>query len=60
MVDGKVVERREYAMFEDLRRRYHWVLPTFPYQDTAKLLASLQTQILAPAEQKSRELTQPK
>jgi uncharacterized protein YjbI with pentapeptide repeats len=30
LVDGKVVERREYAMFEDLRRRYHWVLPTFP------------------------------
>src|SRR5258707_12570489 len=26
MVDGKVVERREYTMFEDLRRRHHWVL----------------------------------
>jgi len=60
MIDGKVVERREYAMFEDLRRRYHWVLPTFRYQDTAELLASLQTQILAPAEQKAKELTQPK
>ncbi len=60
MVDGKVMERREYAMFEDLRRRYHWVLPTFRYQDTAELLASLQTQIIAPAEQKARELTQPK
>lgn len=60
MVDGKEAERREYAMFEDLRRRYHWVLPTFHYQDTAELLASLQTQIIAPAEQKARDLTQPK
>lgn len=55
--DGKVVERREYAMFEDLRRRYHWVLPTFRYQDTADLLASIKGQIIAPAEQKVKELT---
>jgi uncharacterized protein YjbI with pentapeptide repeats len=60
MVDGKVVERREYPMFEDLRRRYHWVLPTFHYQNTAELLASLQAQIIAPAEQKARDLIQPK
>ena len=60
IVDGKVRERREYAMFEDLRRRHHWVLPTFRYQDTAELLASLQTHIIAPVEQKARELTQPK
>jgi hypothetical protein len=58
MVNGKEVERREYAMFEDLRRRYHWVLPTFRYQDTAELLASLQAQIIAPAEQKAKELMQ--
>jgi len=58
MVDGKVVERREYAMFEDLRRHYHWVLPTFRYQDTTELLASLQAHIIAPAEQKARELAQ--
>jgi uncharacterized protein YjbI with pentapeptide repeats len=60
IVDGKQVERREFAMFEDLRRRHHWVLPTYRYQDTAELLASLQAQIIAPAEQKARELTQPK
>jgi len=60
MVDGKVIERREYAMFEDLRHRYHWVLPTFRYQDTTELLASLQEQIIAPAEQKARELMLPK
>jgi uncharacterized protein YjbI with pentapeptide repeats len=60
IVDGKRVERREYAMFEDLRRRYHWVLPTFRYQDTSDLLSSLQTHIIAPAEQKARALTQPR
>jgi Pentapeptide repeats (8 copies) len=60
IVDGKVRERREYAMFEDLRRRYHWVLPTFRYQDIAELLGSLQAHIIAPAEQKARELTQPR
>ncbi len=52
--------RHEYTMFEDLRRRHHWVLPTFRYQDTTELLASLKEQIIAPAEQKARELTQPK
>lgn len=60
LIDGKAVERHEYAMFEDLRRRYHWVLPTFRYQDTAELLISLQEHIIAPAEQKARELMQPK
>ena len=60
MVDGKAVERREYAMFEDLRHRYRWVLPTFRYQDTAELLGSIQAYIIASAEQKARELTQPK
>jgi uncharacterized protein YjbI with pentapeptide repeats len=56
IIDGKAIERREYAMFEDLRRRYHWVLPTFRYHDTADLLASLQEQIIEPAEQKAKEL----
>jgi len=60
LVDGKAVERREFAMFEDLRRRHHWVLPTFRYQDAAELLISLQAQIIAPAEQKARELAHPK
>jgi len=56
IVDGKAVERREYAMFEDLRRRYPWVLPTFRYQDTSDLLASLQKYIIKPAELKAQEL----
>jgi hypothetical protein len=58
MVDGKVVERREFAMFEDLRRRYRWVLPTFRYQDTTELLALLNEHVIAPAEQKAKELVQ--
>src|SRR6266567_2701521 len=58
-IDGKSVERREYAMFEDLRRRYHWVLPTLRYQDKDELLALLQTKVIAPAEQKAKELMQP-
>jgi uncharacterized protein YjbI with pentapeptide repeats len=60
VIGGEAVERREFAMFEDLRRRYDWVLPTFRYQDTAELLASLQTEIIELAEQKARELTQPR
>jgi len=56
LLDGETVERREFAMFEDLRRRYHWVLPTFRYQETAELLASLHVQIIGPAEQKAKEL----
>ena len=58
IVDGKVVERHEYAMFEDLRRRYRWVLPTVRYQDTSDLLAILKEHVLIPAEQKVRELAQ--
>jgi hypothetical protein len=56
LIDGKVVERHEYAMFEDLRSRYSWVLPTFRYQDTTDLLASLDKKIIEPAERKAQEL----
>jgi len=48
--------RREYAMFQDLRRRYHWVLPTFRYENTECLLASLKEHIIKPAELKAQEL----
>jgi uncharacterized protein YjbI with pentapeptide repeats len=57
-IEGKAVERHEYAMFQDLRKRYSWVLPTFRYQDTTDLLASLKEHIIEPAEQKAKELTQ--
>ncbi len=58
IIEGKAVERREYAMFQDLRRRHPWVLPTFRYQDTADLLGSLKEHIIDPAEQKANELAQ--
>jgi hypothetical protein len=47
---------REYSMFRDLRQRYHWVLPTHSYTDLTHLLATLQEHVIAPAEQKAREL----
>jgi uncharacterized protein YjbI with pentapeptide repeats len=47
---------REYSMFRDLRQRYHWVLPTYSYVDQAHLLATLQENVIAPAEQKAQEL----
>ncbi len=56
MIDGKVVERREYAMFEDLRQRYSWVLPTVRYQDATNLFTLLKEQIIDPAERKAQEL----
>jgi hypothetical protein len=48
--------KRVFAMFPDLIRRYHWVLPPYEYQDQEHLLASLQTNVIDPAEQKAREL----
>jgi len=60
IVDEKEVERREYAMFQDLRRWYSWVLPTFRYQDTADVLASLKEKVIDPAELKVKELVQQK
>ncbi len=49
-------DNREYAMFRDLRQRYHWVLPTYCYRDIPNLLVSLKEKIIEPAEQKAREL----
>jgi uncharacterized protein YjbI with pentapeptide repeats len=48
--------KRVFAMFPDLVRRYHWVLPPYEYQDQEHLLASLQTKVIEPAEQKAQEL----
>ena len=58
IIEGKVVERHEYGMFQDLRRRHPWVLPTFRYKDTTDLLASVKENIIEPAEQKAKELAQ--
>ena len=47
---------REYSMFIDLRKKYHWVLSTYRYREIEDLLASLQAKVIAPAEQKAQEL----
>lgn len=49
-------DRSEYSMFRDLQQRYHWVLPTYRYQNTEELLRSLQECVIAPAERKVKEL----
>jgi uncharacterized protein YjbI with pentapeptide repeats len=48
----------EYALFEHFRR-YPWVLPVYRYADSEQLFASLVEQVIAPAEEKVRELRAP-
>jgi hypothetical protein len=48
--------QQEFSMFVDLRKKYHWVLATHPYTDIKDLLASLGDKVIAPAEQKAKEL----
>jgi Pentapeptide repeats (8 copies) len=47
---------KEYRMFRDLQRRYHWILPIYRYQSADDLFLSLKKCVLAPAEQKAQEL----
>ena len=49
--------QREYAMFVDLRRRYHWVLEPYQYESKDSLIADLKERVIAPAEAKAKELT---
>jgi hypothetical protein len=46
----------EFAIFADLRRRYHWVLPTYRYQNLKELLSTMHTRVIEPAERKAQEL----
>jgi hypothetical protein len=48
--------KQEYAMFNDLRKRYSWILPTYTYRDLPDLLSSLQEHIIEPSERKAVEL----
>ncbi|HLI05885.1 MAG TPA: pentapeptide repeat-containing protein [Ktedonobacteraceae bacterium] len=48
--------KKVFAMFPDLVRRYHWVLPPFEYRHLKHLLDSLQPKVIKPAEQKAQEL----
>jgi hypothetical protein len=50
--------RQEFTMFQDLTRRYQWVLPIYHYTDQDMLLTSLKEKVIQPAEEKARELEQ--
>lgn len=52
LLEGK----REYSMFSDFLKTYHWVLPVYYYKDQGNLLATLKEQVIEPAEQKAKEL----
>ncbi len=47
--------QHEYGMFEHFTR-FSWFLPVYRYADEVSLLQSLQEKVVAPAEQKAKEL----
>ncbi len=47
--------QQEYAMFVDLKKRYHWVLEPFQYKSEELLIADLSDRVIAPAEAKAKE-----
>jgi len=46
----------EYAMFVDLKTRYHWVLEPYHYKSKELLIAHLNESVIAPSEAKAKEL----
>lgn len=46
----------QFSMFNDLRRKYHWVLPVHIYKSLDDLLPSLSEKLIVPAEAKAKEL----
>jgi len=48
-------DKQEFAMFDDLQA-YPWVLPAYRYQTPDTLLANLNERVIAPAEEKVKEL----
>jgi uncharacterized protein YjbI with pentapeptide repeats len=48
--------QHEYAMFVDLKRRHHWVLEPHCYTSPERLIVDLTERVIAPAEDKAREL----
>jgi Pentapeptide repeats (8 copies) len=55
LLDGQ----REYAMFVDLKHRYHWVLEPYRYQSQQMLMEHLDDSVISPAEAKAKELRRP-
>jgi uncharacterized protein YjbI with pentapeptide repeats len=47
--------QREYAMFVDLKMRYHWVLEPYQYTSNELLITHLDDRVIAPAEAKAKE-----
>ena len=43
----------EFAMFQDLRRRHHWVLTPHHYDSQMQLIAALGDKVIRPAELKA-------
>jgi len=52
LLEGK----REYSMFTDFLKTYHWVLPVYHYRDQTNLLTTLKEYVIEPAEQKAQAL----
>jgi len=50
--------QNEYGMFDHIKR-YPWVLAPFPYESTDHLLASVDSNVIAPAEAKLRDIRRP-
>jgi uncharacterized protein YjbI with pentapeptide repeats len=46
----------EYSMFDDLKKRYHWVLEPYQYKSSGLLIDQLKERVIAPAEAKAKEL----
>ena len=51
-----LTSEREYAMFGDLQRRYHWVLPTHRYERQEQLIDDLDLCVIRPAAEKAEAL----
>ena len=48
--------QQPWGMFIDFPKKYHWVLETHGYTDLNDLLGDLQTNVIAPAEAKAKQL----
>lgn len=52
--------QREYAMFVDLKTRYHWILEPHKYKSAELLISELGERVIAPAEAKAHALARKK
>jgi hypothetical protein len=45
-----------WGMYDHIKR-FPWVLPLFEYENTKELLQDMESKVIAPAEEKAKELT---